>query len=369
MDIELKEITVGELTAGYEDNNEGGVSGYGGLLNIRPPYQREFIYGDKEREAVITTVENGYPLNVMYWAEKEDGSYEVMDGQQRTISLCQYVNGYFSHSFMFFHNLTDEEKRKILDYRLMIYVCRGTEREKLNWFKVINIAGMKLTDQELINSAYAGPFLSDAKRHFSKTGGPAQQMAADLLNGSPIRQEYLETAIKWHAASQGGGGSNMVEDYVAKHQHDANASQLWQYFSAVVTWVHTNFDVKRRKKVLKGIDLGWLYDRFHTQVLDREAIDGEIGRLIMDSEVQKKSGIVPYILTRDENRLGLRAFPDDIKMAAYERQGGNCPICGKHFDEADMEGDHITPWREGGKTVQENCQMLCKECNRRKGAR
>ncbi len=373
MKIELRKITVRNLTESYEDNEEQGVRGYGGRLDIRPPYQREFIYDDRKRDAVITTIKQGFPLNVMYWARREDNAdvpFEVMDGQQRTISVCQYVSGLFAYDFQYFFNLTESEKKQILDYELTVYVCSGDDKEKLNWFRTINIAGERLTDQELRNAVYAGPFVSDAKRYFSKSNCAAWNMAKDLLNGTPIRQDYLQTALEWIANSQSTPQSRMtIEGYMAKHQHDPNASQLWQYFSAVITWVFATFDVKRRRQIMKGLDWGSLYDRFHTRILDKADLDKEIGRLIIDSEVERKKGICSYVLTRDEHDLGLRAFPEDIKLAVYEKQQGVCPLCHRHFEMEEMEGDHITPWRDGGRTVAENCQMLCRDCNRRKGAK
>ena len=374
MQIELRKITVRELTNGYEDNEEGGVRGFGGKLDIRPPYQREFIYDEKKREAVITTIKRGFPLNVMYWACRDadaDVPYEVMDGQQRTISLCQYVTGVFAYDFQYFHNLTEPEKQQILDYELMVYVCSGNDKEKLNWFETINIAGEKLTTQELRNAVYAGPFVSDAKRYFSKSNCPAYHMGRLLMNGSPIRQDFLETALRWMAGSLSvpPAPKMSIEGYMALHQHDPNAAQLWQYFSSVITWITATFDLGKRKSIMKGIDWGGLYDRFHDKILDKASLDKEIARLIIDSEVQSKKGICPYVLTRDEHYLGLRAFPDDIKLAVYERQGGVCPICHEHFEIEQMEGDHITPWSEGGRTLEENCQMLCRNCNRRKGAK
>ena len=378
MQIELQKITVRELTNGYEDNEEQGVRGYGGRLDIRPPYQREFIYDEKKRAAVITTIKKGFPLNVMYWATREadaDVPFEVMDGQQRTISICQYVNGDFAYDYQYFHNLTQEEQRQILDYELMVYVCSGNDKEKLDWFETINIAGERLTAQELRNAVYAGPFVSDAKRYFSKSNCAAYNMGKHLMNGSPIRQDFLETVLKWKANSESKPGQKMtIEGYMALHQHDINASQLWQYFSSVMTWVAATFDIGKRKQIMKGVDWGSLYDRYHEQVLDKAQLDAEIGRLIFDSEVQSKKGICPYVLTRDEHYLDLRAFPDDIKLEVYERQHHHCanPDClhaGQEFDFSAMEGDHITPWRDGGRTVIENCQMLCRECNRRKGTK
>lgn len=361
MKIELKEITVRELTNGYENNEESGVVGYNGKLDIRPPYQREFIYKDQQREAVIDTITKIFPLNVMYWAVREDGNFEVIDGQQRTISICQYVNGDFAHLFRYFHNLEKDEQEQILNYKLMVYFCSGTDSEKLEWFKTINIAGEKLTDQELRNAVYSGSWVTDAKRYFSKSQCPSYAIGSDYLNGSPIRQDYLETAIKW--ISKGN-----IEVYMSKHQHDKNALALWQYFQSVITWVEGTF-TKKRTKFMKGVDWGTLYNKYKDEVFDTEEIEKEIAKLIADDDVQKKKGIYPFILTRDEKYLSIRAFTDSQKQKAYEKQDGICVECKEHFKIEQMEGDHITPWHEGGKTIDENLQMLCKDCNRRKSGK
>lgn len=361
MKIELKEITIRELSNGYKDSADAGVVGYSGLLDIRPPYQREFIYKDKQRDAVINTVIKEFPLNVMYWAVRDDGTFEVIDGQQRTISICQYINGDFAYMFRYFHNLHDDEKEQILNYKLMIYVCSGTDSEKLDWFKIINIAGEKLTDQELRNAVYAGSWVSDAKRYFSKNGCPASQIGSDYLSGSAIRQEYLETALDWIS-------NGNIEVYMSNHQHDPNASALWRYFQDVISWVNSTF-VKKRKEIMKGVDWGGLYNKYKDNVYDTKLIESETARLILDDDVTNKKGIYPYILTHDEKYLSIRAFPQSIKLKVYERQEGKCAICGKHFELSDMEADHITPWVEGGKTELDNCQMLCKLDNRTKSSR
>lgn len=361
MNIELKEITIKELSDGFQDNAENGVVGFGGKLDIRPPYQREFIYKDKQRDAVINTITKNFPLNVMYWAVNEDGTFEVIDGQQRTISICQYVNGDFAYMFRYFHNLLPDEKKQILEYKLMVYVCSGSESEKLKWFKTINIAGEKLTEQELRNAVYTGSWISDAKRYFSKTGCAAFNIGSDYLTGSAIRQEYLETSIDW--ISEGN-----IEIYMSNHQHDPNATALWIYFQSVITWVDSTFTTKR-KKFMKGIEWGFLYNKYKDVVYDTKAIEEKTARLIADDEVEKKSGIYAYILTRDERYLGIRTFSDSVKQKVYEKQKGNCIICKKHFDISEMEGDHITPWHENGKTIEANCQMLCKDDNRRKSGR
>lgn len=360
MKIELKEITVRELAEGYMDNAEGGVVGYGRKLDIRPPYQREFIYKDKQRDAVIATLTREFPLNVMYWSVRKDGNYEVIDGQQRTISVCQYINGDFAYMLRYFHNLQSDEQEQILNYKLMIYLCDGEDSEKLEWFKTINIAGEKLTDQELRNAVYHGSWVSDAKRYFSKTGCPAYGIGSDYLNGSSIRQEYLETAIKW--ISEGN-----IEVYMSKHHHDQNANELWLYFQSVITWVNITFTKKR--KIMKGVDWGYLYNKYEKEKHDTKKIEEETAKLILDDDVTKKSGIYPYILTRDEKYLSIRAFSDAIRQKVYEKQKYKCIVCGKQFEISAMEADHITPWHEGGKTSVENCQMLCKEDNRRKSGK
>lgn len=361
MKIELIEITVRDLADGYQDNAEGGVVGYGGKLDIRPPYQREFIYKDKQRDAVINTLEKDFPLNVMYWSVRDDGDFEIIDGQQRTISVCQYVDGDFAFENRYFHNLQDDEQEQILNYKLTVYQCSGTDSERLDWFRIINIAGVKLTDQELRNAVYAGSWTSDAKRYFSRTGCPAYGIGSDYLNGTPIRQEFLETAIKWLSKGD-------IENYMAKHQHDQNANALWRYFQDVITWAEGTFTTKR-KKFMKGVDWGSLYNKYKDKDFDTNKIEEETAKLILDDDVTKKSGIYPYILTRNEKYLSIRAFSDAMKQKVYEKQEGNCVECGNHFEISEMEADHITPWHEGGKTTAENCQLLCKEDNRRKAGK
>jgi hypothetical protein len=358
MNIELKEITVRELAKGYKDNAENGVVGYGGKLDIRPPFQREFVYGDKERNAVIDTVQKDFPLNVMYWAVREDGNFEIIDGQQRTISICQYVNGDFSLKGLAFHNLTDDRKEQILDYKLMVYFCSGTDSEKLEWFETINIAGKELTKQELRNAVYSGSWVSDAKRYFSKNNRP--KIGDEYLSGSANRQEYLETAISWIS-------SGKIEDYMSKNQHEPNANELWLYFKSVIDWVQVVFP--KYRKEMKGLAWGVFYNEFKNQKFDSQKIEEEIAELMQDEDVTSKKGIYEYILTRKEKHLNIRAFADSQKREAYERQKGKCIKCGEHFELAEMEADHITPWHSGGKTNAENCQMLCRDCNRRKSGK
>lgn len=373
MTIEQIEVTVGEICKGYVNNDEQGVRGYDGLLDIRPPYQREFIYNDKEQQAVINTVLHGYPLNVMYWVKRSDDAecpYEVMDGQQRTLSLCEYVAGKFSFEFKNFFNQPADIQKRILDYELTVYVCEGEQSEKLEWFKTINIAGKQLTEQEILNAIYAGPFVSDAKRHFSKSNCGAYRLGKDLVTGVLNRQDYLKVALNWiaeHEQRQGKKQSRV--GYMATHQHDPNANNLWTYFQNVLNWAITNFEMKKFKKIMKGLDWALYYDTFHDKTLDTVEMAKQISSLLRDSEIQRPNGIIPYVLTGDERHLDLRSFPEDIKLAVWEQQQHHCKLCGKEFDLEFMEGDHIKPWREGGRTVIENCQMLCRDCNRKKGAK
>lgn len=360
MKIELREISVRELVEGYIDDGEDGVTGYGGRLDIRPPYQREFIYGDSQRDAVITTIQNGYPLNVMYWAVRSDGTFEVIDGQQRTISIAQYVAGQFSLDGLYFHNRPTDGKERILGYQLMVYVCEGTDSERLKWFETINIAGEKLTRQELRNAVYAGSWVTDAKRYFSRSGCAAYQIGRDYMTGSAIRQEYLETAIRWHS----GGGT--IEEYMGQNQHNPTAVTLWNHYQSVIGWIEATFTTKR--KDMKGVDWGTLYNDHKDTPIDPAAVEEETARLVMDDDVTRRAGIYPYLLTRNERHLNIRAFSPAVRQKVYERQDGICNVCKGSFDIAEMEADHVTPWSQGGKTEEENCQMLCRECNRRKSS-
>ena len=361
MKIELNQITVRELVEDYHDDGEDGVRGYGGRLDIRPPFQREFVYKDKQRDAVIETINKRFPLNVMYWAVRHDGTYEIIDGQQRTISAAQYVIGDFSLEGRYFHNLQDDEQELILSYPLEVYICEGSASEKLDWFRVINIAGERLTPQELRNAVYAGPWVSDAKRYFSRRGAacPAYAIGSRYVKGRADRQEYLETAIRW-LKDEG----QTVEEYMAAHQHDKTATALWSHFQSVINRVEAVFP--KYRKPMKGVDWGGLYGRLKDESLDPEGLEGHVVRLMMDDDVTKKAGVYAYLLTGEEKHLNIRAFSPAMRQEAFESQEGICKLCGKEFEMSDMEADHITPWVEGGKTDAENCQMLCRHCNRTK---
>lgn len=357
MEIQLKEITVGEITNGFSDNNEEGIVGYGGKLNIRPQYQREFVYKPAQRDAVIRTINKNFPLNVMYWAKNGEDSYEILDGQQRTVSFCQYVNGLFSLDGMYFHNLSEERQQAILNYKLFIYICEGTADEKLGWFETINIAGEKLTDQELRNAVYVGPWLSDAKHYFSKTCCIASKVADGYISKSTIRQELLEQVLRWISYDH-------IVDYMATHQFDNNCNELWQYFNAVITWAKSTF--RDYYKEMKGIEWGNLYNKYKDADINPSEISKKVKELMTDDEVQNKKGIFEFVLSGEYKLLNLRTFRESEKRSVYEKQNGICPICGNHFEYSEAEADHIIPWSKGGKTNISNLQVLCKKCNREK---
>lgn len=361
MKIELHKIKVKDLFAGFENDEETGrVVGYGGKLNIRPPYQREFVYKVEQQEEVIRTIRKGFPLNIMYWSKNNDDTFELLDGQQRTMSICNFLTPpKLSVDNSYFNNLTPEEQKRIEEYELMIYFCEGETREKLDWFKIVNIAGEELTPQELRNSVYTGSWLVSAKKFFSGNNCDAKKHYNSYLNKSYIRQEVLETVLKWIS-----GGN--IENYMGIHQHYANAEELWQYFKDVMRWVQRVFPNYRKE--MKGLPWGEFYNEFKDQGFEKIGEENErrVSELYKDDEVTKKSGIYQYILTDNEKYLSLRAFDDNTKSQVYEQQKGICPICHEHYAIEEMEADHIQPWSKGGKTVAENCQMLCKKDNREK---
>ncbi len=360
MKIEKIPLTIRQLAQDYFDNAENGVVGFGGKLDIRPPFQREFVYDNEQRTAVINSVMENFPLNAMYWADRGNGTFEIIDGQQRTLSLCQFVHGDFSFKNRYFSNMTKDEQEKFLDYALMVYVCAGTDSEKLAWFQVINIKGAVLTDQELRNAVYAGTWVSDAKRYFSKTNCPAYRLAKNYVSGSPIRQEVLETAIEWIS-------SGKIENYMATHQHEPNANELWLHFQSVIAWVKATFPKSRSE--MKHVGWGTLFSKFGKEKWDASALETRVKRLMEDSDVQKKPGIYAYVLDGDERHLNIRAFDANTKREVYEKQNGLCAHCGESFSIEQMEADHITPWSQGGRTIAENCRMLCRKCNRQNGAK
>lgn len=374
MKISLNTIKVRDLVSGYINNNEEGVIGYNGKLNIRPAYQREFVYKECQQKAVINTIVKGFPLNTMYWVKNENDTFELLDGQQRTLSICEYVQGNFSMEFtqgigQYFHNLSDDEQATILDYDLMVYICEGEERERLEWFRTINIAGEKLTNQELLNINYLGTWLSDAKSKFSKTNCVAYKLGSKFVKGSPIRQEYLETVLNWISDGH-------ITEYMSKHQHDTNANELWLYFQSVINWVETTFAItnsKNYRKEMLGLNWGELYNKYKNNMYDANAIEKRVNELMANEEVTDKKGVYEYILSGEDEefacKLSKRTFSNTDKRTAYERQKGICPITGQHLPIEEMQADHIIPWWKGGTTTLDNLQMISKTANSRKGGK
>ena len=375
MKIERRFIQVRAVVEGYVDKKNDGVEGFGGLLDIRPPYQREFVYDYNKQRAVIDSVLSKFPLSIMYWVDHENGRFEVLDGQQRILSICKFHNREFSieHNgrIINFDGLTEEEQEAFLNYELDVYTCAGTEREKLQWFERINVIGEPLTKQELRNASYTGPWLADAKSYFSKDGAGAERFS-DYMVGSRNRQAWLETVIGWISHEE--YGRENIEQYMADHKSDEDAKEMWQYFFRVMNWAKTIFP--KYRKEMKGVPWGLLYNEYKEMVLslNSDEIEEEVARLMSDVDVKNPKGIYTYIFDRNEKHLNLRVFSPNEKRIGYEKQKGLCanPNCPKgksyQFSLSEMEADHITPWSQGGKTTLENLQLLCRECNRRKGA-
>lgn len=389
MEIVLKEITISDLVSGYINSAVNGVSAYNGLLDVRPAFQREFIYKDCQRDAVIRSVINGFPLNTMYWTVSGKNSngtttYELLDGQQRTICIGDYYTGRFSIPFIeadgsthqrSYGNLSDGEKDRFLKYKLLVYVCIGDSSERLAWFRTINIAGEKLFEQEIRNAVYAGPWTTDARRYFSKPGCPAAARGAKFMKCDSLRQEYLEKILGWIVdrdnlvadkdIKAGKTKPMTIDGYMDRHFQDATAAPLWKYFDSIISWIETYFPKHRRE--MQAVDWGQLYNRYgHDDRLNPAILEERTAKYMGDEDVQKKAGIYPFLLDGDERHLNIRAFRDSECRTAYERQGHKCAHCKKECALEEMEADHITPWSRGGRTVPENCQMLCRDCNRRK---
>lgn len=370
MIIKSENKKIKDVFNGYVDRDDEGVFAYGGKLAIRPPYQREFVYNIKQSEDVIHTILKGFPLNVMYWVKTGEDTYEVLDGQQRTLSVMRYLDHKYpiklNGQSYYIDSLPDDYYKVIMEYEFMVYVCEGEESEKLEWFKIVNVAGEELKDQELRNSVYTGKWLSDAKKHFSKRNCAAKGLSDRYIKGDPNRQELLEKALKGICEYQ---GIKEITEYMSLHKTDNDADELWQYFQDVMNWVSKIFP--EYYSDMKGLDWCHLYNKYSKNSYNSSTMKSEVKRLHEDDDVGKRNGIYEFLLCRNTDPfagrfLNLRSFEKRDKIAAYSRQNGICPICNKKFKYEEMEGDHIKPWSKGGKTVPENCQMLCKDCNAKK---
>ena len=405
MKISETKVTIGELASGFDVARYSGadedVMCYGGKLNCRPAYQRNFVYDDKKKEEVIKTVFKGYhsgkpfPLNIFYWAKMPDGTFQLLDGQQRTLSLLLFRNGKDTFNFngkeTVFVGLGPSFKQWFDDYSLTIYICEPDddenqhrfEDELLEWFNVINIGGERLSDQELRNASHFGPWVTDAKKDFSNEKSKIFREEYEVekyfnINKKRLnRQEFLETVIKWKSASEG----KDIDSYMSAHRNEKHATDLFNYFVDVLNWAKDTFPIYY-KEVFYGQDWGRLYNEYHESFdMNSDEVKRLVNELYEDDEIRKKDGIVEYILSgKNEKYLSFRQFDESIKKAIYRLQKGICPMCEekqrqnphdkfqiKH-DYEKMQGDHIVPWSRGGKTVEENCCMLCRSHNGQKSA-
>ncbi|MBP5786937.1 MAG: DUF262 domain-containing protein [Kiritimatiellae bacterium] len=379
-------LTVGDICEGFVYNElEGkGLFGWSGKLVIQPEYQRNYIYADGKRDvAVVESLLKGYPLGLLYFVKTADGKYEVLDGQQRITSFGRFVRGKFAVTDgkglpHYFEGLNTEERERILGARLTIYVCEGEETEIKEWFKTINIAGVPLEEQELLNAIYSGPFVTAAKAVFSNSGNSKMQKWKCYVAGDERRQKVLETALRWVSHGR-------IEDYMGLHRFDADCNGLVAYFTSVIDWIDGVFSGV--KDEMRGLDWGRLYETHHTTAYDPAKTWKRVEELFADEFVTDRRGIFEYILggERDTRLLNVRVFSDKEKKAVYAKQSAdaqakgvsNCPLCAVGHDAnarrmwklSEMDADHVTPWSKGGATSLENCQMLCRTHNRAKGNR
>ena len=376
--------TIEDICEGFIYNElEGkGLFGMNGKLTIQPEYQRNYIYADGKKDtAVIASVLKGYPIGLIYFNRREDGRLEVLDGQQRITSLGRFITNRFAIEDdngmqQYFRGLAEDKRKKILNTKLLIYVCEGTESEIKEWFKTINIAGIPLNKQETLNAVYSGEFVTKAKEEFSNSQNTNITKWSSYIKAVVNRQEYLECALDW--VSKGN-----IEDYMSKHRHDTNINELKTYFNSVIDWVNGLFtDVYSEMKV---IEWGRLYETYHNQPYDIQKINKDVEKLYADEYVKNKKGIFEYVLggSKESKLLEIRIFEERDKKTVYERQTkdakekgiSNCPLCALGNDNnknriwqlSEMDADHVTAWSKGGATDIKNCQMLCKTHNRAKG--
>lgn len=387
MKTELRtDITVEDICKGFHYNElEGkGLYGLSGRLTIQPEYQRNYIYADGKRDvAVIDSVLKGYPIGLIYFNKVGDDQYEVLDGQQRITSLGRFVEGVLSiidenDLPQNINSIAQDRREKILKTPLLIYICEGTETEIKEWFRTINIAGVPLKPQELLNAVFSGPFVSKAKEEFSNSQNAHIQMWSHFISGTANRQDFLERALDWVSHGH-------ISDYMKQHRHDDNIAELKTYFNAVLGWVNSVFTTTYDK--MKGLEWGRLYETYHKQPYDPQRVDERVAALLDDPQVENKSGVFEYVLggEQDTRLLNVRVFDEKVKRLVYklqteaaEQKGtSNCPYCAIGHDAtrtriwklSEMDADHVSAWSKGGATTIENCQMLCKTHNRAKGNR
>ena len=386
MKTTLKTYTVRDIVDGFTYNEyEGkGLFGLSGRLTIQPEYQRNYIYADGKRDAaVIHSILHGYPLGLIYFNKVDGDRLEVLDGQQRITSIGRYVQGNFavvdSNGVpQYFSGLPQDKQELIMNTQLLVYECEGTESEIKEWFKTINIAGVPLNNQELLNAVYCGPFATAAKAEFSNSTNPQLQMWSTYVSGDVKRRDFLATALDWVSHGH-------IGEYMSAHRYDDNINELKTYFNSVISWISTVFTDTVSE--LKGQEWGQLYEQYHLNPYNPAEVSAKLHELLADPYVTAKRGIPEYILDgcRDTKLLNVRVFNEVQKRTAYEqqtaaaeRQGiSNCPLCAisdgpnhtRIWKLNEMDADHVTAWSHGGATELSNCQMLCKTHNRSKGNR
>lgn len=379
--------TVGDVCKGFIfDKNEGkGLFGLDGQLIIQPEFQRNYIYGDGKRDvAVVESLLKGYPLGLIYFVKNKDGMYEVLDGQQRITSFARFVRHSWPFAIVrngkprYFDSLDEDERNKIVNAKLTIYVCEGEPSEIQEWFETINIAGVPLVKQELRNAAYHGPFVTRAREVFSNTGNANMNRWQTYVKGDPKRQAILETALDWVSDGE-------IDSYMAAHRNDTRIDELQNHFDTVIDWVDSVFEYTGSE--MCGIDWGRLYRTYHKNAYSKDKVSERVDALLDDTQVGDKRGIFEYILggEQDTSLLNVRVFDQKTKKAVYRKQTkeaeakgiSNCPLCAighdanakRIYKETEMDADHVTAWSRGGATDESNCQMLCKTHNRAKGNR
>lgn len=361
----------------FTNKETGEIRCFGGRLNPRPSYQREFVYSEQDQKKVFETLHRAFPLGTMYWCDTGDGSYELIDGQQRTISILNILTDGVSISIYgedkFFSDLPESEQEQILDQELLIYVCSGDVSEKLDWFSTINIAGKALKAQELRSAVYSGPFVSDARRYFvSGAAGAALANGYDVfVNNSTLRQELLEQVLFWHADFEGFNDGNLdmaIRGYLKVHRSDEDAKSLFVYYEEVLGWANYIFGTKYKKELPK-VEWGLLYNRYHEIPCSPREIRAKVDALMENPEITKKVAVFEYVFSGEEKILSPRAFDDSMKRSKLEEQDHKCAYCGGEIpDMKSAHADHIIPWSKGGKTEYGNLQILCVKCNCKKSA-
>ncbi len=381
------EWSVADICKGFSYNElEGkGLFGLDGRLTIQPEYQRHYIYNDGKRDvAVIESLLKGYPIGLIYFNRTNDGRYEVLDGQQRITSFGRFVTGKFAikdanDNVQYFSGLPDELQQKILQSSLLVYECEGEEKEIKEWFKTINIVGIPLNEQELLNAIYSGKFVNAAKLVFSNSQNAEVQKWSHYVRGDVKRQDYLAEALKWVCDSK----QMSIDAYMSLHRRDTSVNELEIYFRSVIDWASTTFTMVEHD--MYGLEWGRLYETYHNTPYSVDLVTERVRALQSDESIKCSRNIYEYVLggEKDKRLLDIRIFEESTKKVAYKRQTeeankkgiSNCPLCAlgdnanktRIYKITEMDADHVTAWSKGGTTSIENCEMLCRTHNRSKG--